>query len=75
MLFIGDPFSQARIASFALLGNEYALELELQSLSNQKSLDSIQFLKNIKGIRFLLDDSCEKSGIKNFRICHSKNLS
>ena len=73
LLFIGDPFSQARITSFVILGNEYALELELQSLSNQKSLDSIQFLKNIKGIRFLLDDSCEKSGIKNFRICHSKN--
>ena len=67
-LIIKDSFTVDAIGNYKFLGNQYALDLELSNLSNDRGLDSIEFSSNLNKVK-----SMECSKLKNgFQLCKTE---
>ena len=62
-LLIKDLYSLEKIAQYKLLQSNYALDLELHNLSEEKKLDNIKFFKEIPRLQ------CDILNLKKFKLC------
>lgn len=69
-LLIQDEYTLEKIGQYQLLNAQYALNLELYNLGNQKKLDSILFLKNTNNKT--IGYTCQTLS-KNYKLCKNRN--
>ena len=72
-LIISDSFTTDEIGRYQLLGNKYALDLELYNLENERKLDSIKFIQQSNNIETSSLGSCQSLNNGNYKICKTIN--
>jgi len=70
-LLVKDEYTIDQIGSYQILGNKYALDLELHNLGDMRKLDSIKFVNDVKEENKLYD--CTVLNDKNFQLCKVNN--
>lgn len=68
-LIISDSFTMDEIGRYHLLGNKYALDLELYNLENERKLDSIKFIQQSNKVETTGLGSCQSINNGNYKIC------
>jgi signal transduction histidine kinase len=68
-LIINDSFTTDEIGRYHLLGNKYALDLELYNLENERKLDSIKFIQQSNNSVSSELGSCQQLNNDNYKIC------
>lgn len=70
-LIIKDDFTQQELSKYIVLGNEYAFNLSLHNISEERRFDSLFYSKELpKGEDFY---NCESLKNKLYKLCKSKN--
>lgn len=70
-LLIQDQFTIDQIGSYQILGNKYALDLELHNIGDMRKLDAIKFVKSITNDPALIN--CKMLRNKNFQLCKTNS--
>lgn len=69
-LIINDSFTQEELSRYKILNNNYALNLALHNLANERKLDSIWFSTNFNSQKqFKKCISIDKTG---YKLCHDR---
>ncbi len=70
-LLINDSYIINQIGQYKILDNQYALDLELNNLENERNLDSIKFTSNLINLQNY--GKCENSSKTKYMICKTEN--
>lgn len=70
-LLINDSFIQQELIRYRILDNDYAFNLELHNLADERKLDSIKFIRELNFVNEL--KKCSELNDGKFKLCNDGN--